>query len=87
MTAFSATKRLTLLPCIKWFHIPVGLKSVAGQALEWLLLLIVSEVVTSGLAHVCPVLSSLSDALGDIGNLIKDAIDISFAKPADNPRV
>ena len=82
MTAFSATKKLALLPCIKWIHIPAGLKSVAGQALEWLLLLIVSEVVTSGLAHVCPVLSSLSDALGDIGNLIKDAIDISFAKPA-----
>lgn len=73
---------LALLPCIKWIHIPAGLKSVADQALEWLLLLIVSEVVTSGLAHVCPVLSSLSDALGDIGNLIKDAIDISFAKPA-----
>ena len=82
MTAFSTTKKLALLPCIKWFHIPAGLKSVAGQALEWLLLLIVSEVVTSGLAHVCPVLSSLSDALGDIGNLIKDAIDISFVKPA-----
>lgn len=82
MTAFSTTKKLALLPCIKWIHIPAGLKSVAGQALEWLLLLIVSEVVTSGLAHVCPVLSSLSDALGDIGNLIKDAIDISFAKPA-----
>lgn len=82
MTAFSTTKKLALLPCIKWIHIPAGLKSVADQALEWLLLLIVSEVVTSGLAHVCPVLSSLSDALGDIGNLIKDAIDISFAKPA-----
>ena len=75
-------QKLYWLPCIKWIHIPAGLKSVAGQALEWLLLLIVSEVVTSGLAHVCPVLSSLSDALGDIGNLIKDAIDISFAKRA-----
>ena len=82
MTAFSTTKKLALLPCIKWFHIPAGLKSVAGQALEWLFFLIVSEVITSGLAHVCPVLSSLSDALGDIGKLIKDAIDISFAKPA-----
>lgn len=74
--AFSSAKSISLTPCLKWLSIPALLK----QALIWLLFLIIGELITSGLAYAFPSLSSLSDALGNAGRLIKDALSTLFIK-------
>lgn len=74
--AFSGEKSISLVPCLNWISIPSLLK----QALIWLLFLIIGELVTSGLAHAFPSLSSLSDALGNTGRLIKDALSTLLIK-------
>lgn len=74
--AFSGAKSIFLAPRLKWISIPTLLK----QAFIWLLFLIIGELITSGLAYAFPSLSSLSDALGNAGCLIKDALSTLFIK-------
>lgn len=74
--AFSGAKSISFSPYLKWISIPTLLK----QAFTWLLFLIIGELITSGVAHAFPSLSSLSDALGNAGCLIKDALNTLFIK-------
>lgn len=49
---------------------------------ETLVLLFVTEAITTGLSKVLPDVLSLSDALGGIGRLIYDTCQVIFRKPA-----
>lgn len=67
------------------FDIQVGPNTGFETALETILFLFLSEYISSAISSIFPSLPSLSEALGSIGNLIKDGLKIVSWAISDTP--